>query len=721
MINLLRKHWENYSALGTSKSREIEENAKIRLMNQVYLFAIIGFFSSVSLRIIFGYTGNAVRGPLFILFVFTSLPFFSYLKRPKIGWHIASIIILLGITVAATQRPVLYVNYLLYGTITFLLIYLNNDNRSTQFAYLIFITLNVIAFTYLSQAVNPAIEQYPILISLIIIFIALAANYSIIYLSFENRKNKERQLSKAVSLKNAALNANKDASLIISAKRKITGYNKRYAEMWGLTKKEIKKINVKELTTINFSKLINKEEIKSGLASIGQDASIETFHLLYFKDGRIIESHSQPQIHEGQIVGRVFNYRDVTAKNLASDKLAVSERRFRSFFENSPLGIVLLEDTYQPFKKVNQKFCDMFGYTQETIANLNIRDICSPDYLKKHISEYRFFSKSGKENFTLLNKYQKKSGEIFWGQLNISVLKNEEGKKISEIVMLEDVNEQKVQEEKIKNLIIELKLLNEKLEQQVKVRTVDLQQSNLELRRSNQDLEQFAYIASHDLQEPLRMVGNFVQLLERQYNDKIDEEGKKYIKYIVDGVSRMSKLIQNLLKYSRVGRKEAELRTIKLDRIVEAKLFGLKGRIKDTKAVVDMLDLPKEVYCEPDQIGMVFFNLITNALKFNKTRPEIEIGYEDKSDALLFYVKDNGIGIDSRYATKVFEIFKRLHRREDYEGTGIGLALCKKIIARHGGEIWFTSEINKGTIFYFTISKSLINEKYVPLDTNLVG
>jgi len=131
--------------------------------------------------------------------------------------------------------------------------------------------------------------------------------------------------------------------------------------------------------------------------------------------------------------------------------------------------------------------------------------------------------------------------------------------------------------------------------------------------------------------------------------------------------------------------------------------------------------MPTKVYCEPDQIGMVFYNLITNAIKFNSAAPNIEIGFEDKAEELMFFVKDNGIGIDKRYETKVFEIFKRLHRREEYEGTGIGLALCKKIIARHGGNIWFESALNEGTEFYFTISKSLINEKYVPVDTNLVG
>ena len=183
----------------------------------------------------------------------------------------------------------------------------------------------------------------------------------------------------------------------------------------------------------------------------------------------------------------------------------------------------------------------------------------------------------------------------------------------------------------------------------------------------------------------------------------------------------MSKLIQNLLKYSRVGRKEATLRSTNIQRIVEAKLFGLKQKIDDSSAIIELNSLPEKIFCEPDQIGIVFYNLISNALKFNKTLPIIEIGHKENEGESVFYVKDNGIGIDKRFETKVFEIFKRLHRREEYEGTGIGLALCKKIIDRHGGKIWFDSTNNEGTIFYFTISKKLQHEKYVSLDSNLVS
>jgi len=723
MANLLKQYWINYADWGTSTANVKQENTKIRLMNKAYIFCLLGFLISFLVRIFTGYIKSAFWGPFLPLMIFVCLPFFSYWKRPKVGWHIASIIIPLAITFAATQRPVLHANYIVYSTITFLLIYLHDDNKKIQLGHLIFTSLNVIAFAFLSQYPTTSVveKQFPIMFTVVIILIALIANYLIIYVAFEQRKSIEKELGRAISLKNAALNATKDATLIVNNKKEITGYNKKYLEMWNLKKEDLEIGGIKLLTESNLAEVINKEEILAGMTAVVENASLATFYVVSLLDGRILESHTQPQIYEGKVVGRVYNYRDVTEKHNANKKLAASESLFRRFFEDSPLGIALIDNSNQPFHNVNQRFCDMFGYTADEISGLKLEDITSPDYLDSYVTEYQSFSKKGQNHFTLLNKYQRKSGEKFWGNLNISTLRDTTGAKIGEIAMLEDINEQKLQEEKIKNLIIELKLLNEKLEQDVKVRTVDLQQSNLELRRSNQDLEQFAYIASHDLQEPLRMVGNFVQLLERQYQDKIDEEGKEFISYIVDGVNRMSKLIQNLLKYSRVGRKESALRTINLGRIVEAKLFGLKQKIEETGAIVTVLDMPTQVYCEPDQIGMVFYNLMTNAIKFNAAAPHIEIGFEDKAEVLMFFVKDNGIGIDKRYETKVFEIFKRLHRREEYEGTGIGLALCKKIIARHGGKIWFESALNEGTEFYFTISKSLINEKYVPLDSNLVG
>jgi len=721
MAKLLLKYWEYYTSMGTSIGYDGEENAKIRLMNFSYLFCAVGCFVSFALRYIFEYEFWVTLRPLVMSLFFCFLPIFSYFKKHQIGWHVAGIFLLLGITTASFQKPTLYANYLIYGSITFLIVYLYNNNKRIQYLYFGFISLNIIVFTYFSNINSAETGVFPFEISIIIIAIALISQFFLISISFQYRQNKEQQLAHAISLKDAALDANKDATIVVNANGEITDFNKRYIKLWGMDGVEIKGGTDTLLVKKCLPLIINDKEIIDGLKSIRVDNTISTFHIVYLRDGRIFESHTQPQMIDNQVVGRVFNCRDVTEKHLAAKKLAESENRFRRFFEDSPFGVVLVDNLKEPFKNLNPQMCDIFGYTAEEMAQLSIDDICDPSYRAQHELDREKLMRKGGRNFKLINRYLKKSGETFWGTLSMSLIKDETGKILSAICMFQDINDEKLQEEKIKDLIVELKLLNERLEQQVKVRTVDLEQSNLELRRSNQDLEQFAYIASHDLQEPLRMVGNFVQLLERQYKDIIDDEGKEFIGYIVGGVNRMSKLIQNLLKYSRVGRKESALRSVKLDRIIESKLFGLKQKVENTKAEIIINPIPQKVYCEPDQLGMVFYNLISNAIKFNKSEPKIEIGFHDKEENLQFYVKDNGIGIDQRYESKIFEIFKRLHRREEYEGTGIGLALCKKIIARHHGKIWFDSEPNNGTTFYFTISKSLKNEKHVPLDTNLVG
>ena len=254
-------------------------------------------------------------------------------------------------------------------------------------------------------------------------------------------------------------------------------------------------------------------------------------------------------------------------------------------------------------------------------------------------------------------------------------------------------------------------MLNKEVEERKKVEE-SLLKSNEDLTRSNYDLEQFAYIASHDLQEPLRMVGNFVQLLNRRYANIIDENGREYINYSIEGVTRMSELIQNILKFSRVGRSDIELSKVSLKAVINKIITELADRIKEKNAEIVVFEIPAETLCEPNQIGIVFSNLITNAIKFNKsTSPKIKVDCKEKEDEWLYSVYDNGIGISTVFKDKIFEIFKRLHSRSEFEGHGIGLSLCKRIITRHGGKIWFDSEEGQGATFFFTIKKNIESQK----------
>jgi signal transduction histidine kinase/DNA-binding response OmpR family regulator len=233
------------------------------------------------------------------------------------------------------------------------------------------------------------------------------------------------------------------------------------------------------------------------------------------------------------------------------------------------------------------------------------------------------------------------------------------------------------------------------LEQRVKERTV-------ELNRSNADLEQFAYVASHDLQEPLRMVSSYCQLLEQRYKGKLDEKADKYITYAVDGATRLRRLINDLLEYSRVGTRIKELKPVDSQRAFAQAFANLHKLIEETNAVVMSDPLPTVIGDEL-QLVSLFQNLIGNAIKFQgEESPRVYVSAERKGDDHVFTVQDNGVGIDPQFFDRIFVIFQRLQTTTKYPSTGIGLAICKKIVERHGGRIWVESEPGKGSAFYFT-------------------
>lgn len=225
-----------------------------------------------------------------------------------------------------------------------------------------------------------------------------------------------------------------------------------------------------------------------------------------------------------------------------------------------------------------------------------------------------------------------------------------------------------------------------------------------QLMKSNKELEQFAYVASHDLQEPLRMVASFTRLLERRYKDRLDQDAREFIHYAVDGALRMQTLIDDLLAYSRVGARDIRFVPTDCNHPLNQALSNLRVAVEESQAIITRGTLPT-IPCNASQMTQLFQNLISNAIKFRGTAtPRIHIAAESKQNEWLFSVRDNGIGIDPRYKEQVFKIFQRLHSRDEYAGTGIGLALCMKIVELHKGAIWLESELGKGATFYFTLS-----------------
>lgn len=257
----------------------------------------------------------------------------------------------------------------------------------------------------------------------------------------------------------------------------------------------------------------------------------------------------------------------------------------------------------------------------------------------------------------------------------------------------------RIRAEHIRRVNLKLSHFNESLEKEVGLRTKDLE-------RSNQELEQFAYAASHDLQEPLRKIISISDILAEELSSDLSGENLKYFNHLMNSAQRMRDLIQDLLQFSRAGVKELHPKEVNFQKIIQESIEVQRDKVEETGAEIKIGKMPT-VICMESLLRQVFINLISNSLKFHKPghQPLIEIKAKAKDDLWVFSVSDNGIGIDPEYHQKIFEIFQRLHRSQVYPGTGIGLALCKRVINRHGGELWLKSHPNKGTTFYFSLPK----------------
>lgn len=341
---------------------------------------------------------------------------------------------------------------------------------------------------------------------------------------------------------------------------------------------------------------------------------------------------------------------------------------------------VLIADFDGRVKFVNKSFCKMTGYqAYELIGKIGYEKYIDNRIYRKHVLEAIERRKKMLSDCYDL-KLKKKNGEYVQCEVSGSPYVDKNGNNIGSLVIFTDITFRKSAES-------QLKIYNSQLEQKNKV------------------LEQFVYIASHDLQEPLRTVSGFVELFEKKYSTTLDENALTYLKYIHGATDRMQLLIKDLLDYSRIGRKK-EMEVIECRQIVKEVCDDLSQLIFDKKATFKIDALP-EILGYRTEIKLLFQNLITNAIKFQKENntPEVSI-YSCEDDLYyIFSIKDNGIGIKPEYKDKIFEVFQRLHTRQEYEGNGIGLAHCKKIVEFHSGTIYMESEFGKGTCFNFTIPK----------------
>jgi PAS domain S-box-containing protein len=361
----------------------------------------------------------------------------------------------------------------------------------------------------------------------------------------------------------------------------------------------------------------------------------------------------------------------------SQEVLRLSEARFRRMFEMDLIGIVFW-DKQGNFLDVNDLFLEIVGYTREDWANggINWIALTPPEYRAKDAEKIAEMDETG--IFTPYEKeYYRKDGSRVPILLAGAVLDGFTDRGVSYV--LDITNLKKVQQE--------------------------LEQRARELARSNEELEQFAYIASHDLQEPIRTMAGFANLLEKKYKDKLDTDAHDFIGFIVDAADRMKKLITTLLEYSRVNTRGTAFTEVDVEKILLRVSAILQPKIQEAKATLTWDPMPT-IYADGNQLSQVFEHLLNNAIKFRDQRPlTIHIQVENQPAFWQFAVQDTGIGIDMAYAQRIFQVFQRLHTRDKYEGTGIGLAICKRILDRHNGHIWVDSILGKGSVFYFTIAK----------------
>jgi PAS domain S-box-containing protein len=398
---------------------------------------------------------------------------------------------------------------------------------------------------------------------------------------------------------------------------------------------------------------------------------------------KVIEITASPSFSDdGKFLSTYGVFRDITEFKNAQIRLKENEELFRTLLNNAPLPI-FYKNSNGKYVGCNGEFEKFSGLSESQIIGKSVYEIAPKEIADRYSeADAELLKNGGSQVYEW--KVMSSGGELKDVFFHKAALYDYFGNITGLIGAITDVTEIK----KYENI---------------------LKKQQAELERSNLDLEQFAYTVSHDLQEPLRMVSGFTDLLKKKYGDSLNEEALKYIDFAVDGAKRMQDMIQGLLAYSRVSTQANPFDTVSLNNVLETALKNLSAAIKESSAEIVRGDLPA-VTGDRSQLISVFQNLIGNAVKFRRdgAAPHIIVGAEKAGDdgKVLITVEDNGIGIDNRHFGSIFMMFHRLHSAEKYAGTGIGLPVCKKIIERHGGEIAIESEKGKGTKFMFKLNKA---------------
>ncbi|MBW1938999.1 MAG: PAS domain-containing protein [Deltaproteobacteria bacterium] len=405
---------------------------------------------------------------------------------------------------------------------------------------------------------------------------------------------------------------------------------------------------------------------------------------------------------------------EVIDRKQAEKKFQESESKYGTLLNNLPQKI-FHKDKDLVYVTCNENYSRDLDIMPEDIKGKTDYEFYPKELAEKYRTDDKRIITSGMTED--IEEEYVQDGQELWVQTLKTPIRNKDGNIIGLLGIFWEITERKRMEKalrkakdelekRVKERTAELSIANAAMNQEIAERKQAeeaLREYTEALEHSNKDLEQFAYVASHDLQEPLRMVASYTQLLSKRYKEKLNSDADEFIAYAVDGAIRMQRLINDLLAYSRVRTQGKEFQPTDCEAVLNDSLINLHKTIKESAAKVTHDPLPT-VIADDGQLEQLFQNLIGNAIKFHgDAPPTIHIAAEQNKNNWVFSIKDNGIGIDSEFTKRIFMIFQRLHGIGEFPGTGIGLAICKRIVERHSGRIWMESEVGKGSTFYFTI------------------
>lgn len=412
------------------------------------------------------------------------------------------------------------------------------------------------------------------------------------------------------------------------------------------------------------------------------------------KDGRrvwINWTNRPIRDEQGQVVEVLAVGTDITERKRAEDKLRESETRLRAIFDHAGVGIVEVTGGDR-FINVNERACLILQRSRDELLRMDVHELTAPEDQELSREVNARIHDGRDQRIAYEKRYLRGDGSRVWVHVTVSAVHDAEGRWLRSITTVEDITERKQAEAALRQLMDELE--------------VRVEQRTAELAAVNQALESFGYTVSHDLRAPLRHISGFIELLREDAGERLDEQGRNYVKIITDSAQRMSRLIDDLLALSRLDRATISARPVAIGRLVEEARRELEPETSDRAIEWQIGPLP-EVRGDPTLLRNVVTNLLSNAIKYSRQRDlaVIEVGAQACDGQSVCFVRDNGAGFDMRFVDKLFGVFQRLHPVEVFDGTGIGLASVRRIIERHGGRVWAEGEVDKGATFYFALPK----------------